>query len=525
MGRRRQELITLGLTLLVLLLAGLNSAFYFTRIDLTSDRVFSLSEVSREMAREIPEPLRVTYYLSDRLRSRAVETEQIVDLLREYEAHSLGRIEVRVVDPAAAGLGAEAESLGVMPQQIQVVEHDQQSLATVYTGVVISYLDRHRSLPVVFDPRTFEYEFTSTMRNLVRDYTPRVEVLLGRREESLQREYQLLLSGLSRHFTVESAAPGAPISPSVDALFVIGGRDLDEGHIDAVENYLAGGGRVLFALDGVSVDLETQSLDAAAVGDLPVHRLLEQYGVRIGRELVLDEYHRRIPVARPAGGMTVQSMEPYPPWVSVVAYNTRHPITARFTGVDLYWPSPLYFDLNDDVEVLLESSSRAWLMEQPFVTSPLQPDAMERGRRETRGRYTLAAVVSGRPHPQSRMVVVGDSDFLSNLLQYTGSEHNIDFAENVAGWLALDEDLLSIRPRAARDMRLNRIEDPAARRRVAGFARTVNTILIPVAVVLFGLLRFMRRRRHALRSQDVGPRDEQALRDETPPGQTEEKTP
>lgn len=494
MMRRPQHVVTLLLTLLVLILTGLNSAFYFVRLDLTEQRVYSLSAVSRALVREIPDSARITFYLSDRLRTRAVETEQIVDLLYEYAAHSRGTIDVEVVDPGAAGVTAEIEQLGVIPQQIQLIEQDQQSVATVYTGIVIEYLDRTHTLPVVIDPRVFEYELTIALRNLVRDHTPQIGILLGRADEALEREYQLSASRLSRRFTLRRLAAAEPIPPDIDALFVIGGRDLNAADTALINDYLSRGGSALFAVDGVKVDLETANLAAAPAPRRPVDGLLEEHGVRVRREIVLDEYHRSIPVARAGGAGTFQSIEPYPAWVSVVNYNSDHPVSARFTGLDLYWPSPLDLDPALDFEILLQSSSRAWLMQEPYITSPLQPAALQRDAAETRGRYVLAAAGGSQNQDRGRIVVVGDSDFLSNLLQYTNSVHNVDFAENLAAWLALDDELLSLRTRAARDVRLNRIEDPAARRRVVGFAQLVNVYLIPLAVVFYGLVRYLRRR-------------------------------
>ena len=55
----------------------------------------------------------------------------------------------------------------------------------------------------------------------------------------------------------------------------------------------------------------------------------------------------------------------------------------------------------------------------------------------------------------------------------------------------------------ARDMRLNKIQDPAARLRAAMFTQMFNLIAIPLLVVVFGVLRFiLRRRKVAVREQE-----------------------
>jgi ABC-type uncharacterized transport system involved in gliding motility auxiliary subunit len=92
------------------------------------------------------------------------------------------------------------------------------------------------------------------------------------------------------------------------------------------------------------------------------------------------------------------------------------------------------------------------------------------------------------------MVVFGDTDFASDLLHYSKSGYNIDLLLNAAEWLADDERLLQLRTRRSRQLHLDRL-DPAREEAQYRLSRIVNLILVPLAVVLFGLLRLRRRRR------------------------------
>ncbi len=524
LSKKQRETLTLILTLAVLVFVALNSNLFFLRLDLTENKTYSLSQVSRNLFREIEEEVTITYYLSDRLRTRAPETQQIVDLLTEYEAFSRGAIDVRIIDPALAGVTAEAENFGVVPQQIQVVEQDQQSFAVVYTGIVISHLEESTALPVVFEPEAIEYEVTSAIRNLVEDRTNVVGVLLDQPGASLQQNYQLLTSRLTRNYEIRPIEPGEEIPPDVRSLIVIGGSGLDEYALFEIDQYIMSGGTVLFAYDPIRVNVQ-QGLFAFSPEEQPIIDFLEHYGVRPRRELVLDTNNRRIPIQVPQGPLLVQRLEPYPPWVSVLgsSANPEHPITARFSGLDLYWPSPL--DLVGEAEqmtVLLESSQESWTMEGPYMIDPVEPFGMTQGRAEGTGNYVLAVALSGsfdsyfatmalppRPGEQepllpgttsvdsARLVVVGDSEFAGSYTQFTDSRYNIVFLENALGWLANDEDLLSIRTRAVRDVRLNAIQDPQVRAGVATFAELFNVLMMPLLVVAAGIGRFFFRRRRA----------------------------
>jgi len=104
---------------------------------------------------------------------------------------------------------------------------------------------------------------------------------------------------------------------------------------------------------------------------------------------------------------------------------------------------------------------------------------------------------------QARVVVVGDSDFPSNLIQFTESGYNLDFAVNALTWLSNEEDLLQIRTRTTRDMRLTAIEDPAVKRNVARVAEIVNIYVMPLLVIGYGVVRFMRRREQSQRKSEA----------------------
>jgi hypothetical protein len=63
-----------------------------------------------------------------------------------------------------------------------------------------------------------------------------------------------------------------------------------------------------------------------------------------------------------------------------------------------------------------------------------------------------ATTEAGRRSPEARVVVVGDGEFFSN--QYQQLLGNLDFLMNAAGWLAEQEDRITIRPKSREASRL-----------------------------------------------------------------------
>ena len=501
---KSRELLLAALLAACLAFVLADSARFFARLDLTRGRAYTLSPVTRAQFARIPERVRITYYLSDSLRSLSPEPARVIDLLQEYAAGSRGKVSVAVRDPERDGSLDTARRLGVLPQQVQVIQANEQRTLDVFSGIAVEYLNRYTTLPAVFSAEGLEYSLSFGIRKLLSGRRLVVGVLVGRQDRSYGRDYESLRTGLDRDFWLREFAPGERVPPEVDALLVLGGVKAAPAELQPVERYLLDGGKVLFAVKGLEVRT-LRALEAEAAGPSPLLDLLETYGVRVRREMVLDTEARdyRLPQAV-SGGISWESLGRYPPWVSIRSpgVSPTHPITAGFTGLDLLWPSPLELTAVPGLraEVLAQSSPSSWTMKEPFLLDPYRvpqsggPDA---------GRHVLAAALSGSfpgryapgPGLPARAVVVGDEDFATELMQFSDSLYNVLFLENAVLWLTGNEDLLSIKARAPEAGRLDRIADPQLRRRLMLAVELANVAGIPLLVALFAALRLARRRK------------------------------
>lgn len=96
-----------------------------------------------------------------------------------------------------------------------------------------------------------------------------------------------------------------------------------------------------------------------------------------------------------------------------------------------------------------------------------------------------------------RLVVVGNSTFLSDKFLSGGGSENGIFGLNVVDWLAQDLSLSGIRAKAVENRLLVFSSD-----RLRDFVRYFNLIGVPVLIALFGLGRLASRRR--LTSKEYG---------------------
>ncbi|MBU0927754.1 MAG: GldG family protein [Spirochaetes bacterium] len=527
---RKRERTLMALAAAAIALSAIASTMYFARIDLTSSRAFTLSEAARGLHDEIPESVRISYFVSKSLADRHPGPGAIEDLLRELEAANKGKVRVRVVDPTKDS--SEADRFGLAAQQMQVVEKSEQRVALVYTGIVVEYLDRHESIPAILSTETLEYEIVKAVRSVVGDIHLVAGLLVGDEDKSVSADYQTLSSVLAgAGYEPREIRRGAAVEDDVSVLFVLGNAAMDRYDAAFVDAYIMRGGKAFFAVKGVNVD-PNRGLAAAAVPDGGLLSTLSAYGFEVRRNLVLDQSNLTVPfqTQRQSGGLQIQYVR-YPHWVAVDAdfVDADSPLTARFAGLDLYWPSALELKPAPGASYtkLAWTTPKAWLQTSRFAAGPEDQGLYALERTETGGQYLLAASATGsfpsafaagdRPYrdgapaapapaavsPETRLVVVSSGDFLTDLMRMSDSGFNASFALSAADWLSSRDDLISIRSRATSDTRLNRIKDAGLRDFLVALTYAVCLGLVPLGIVVYALARSAGRNRLERESRAV----------------------
>jgi ABC-type uncharacterized transport system involved in gliding motility auxiliary subunit len=524
--RKRRSLVILLLSLAVIIAAVLVAERFSLRLDLSSDGANTLSKASRQLYKEIPEQVRITYYLSPTLSDRHPGPRAVEGLVRSLAAASRGKIAVDVADPSAGKKESAVEALGISPQRMQVVEKNEQRVALVYSGLVVQYLGRSQVLPFVISTDTLEYDLVKAIKAAIADKKPIASILIGDADKTLANDFKTLSQALSRSgWEAKELRAGDAVPPETSVLLVLGNSSIDDYDAYRIDAYLASGGKALFAVKGVDVQVR-QGLTATALKNDALLRALESYGVKVDRELVLDQSSLTAPfqMNSPYGGQTISYVR-YPHWVMTRPEyrDAKSPLTARSAGLDLFWPSPLESQPRAGVEysALVKSTPKAWLQKNRFAISPEEVGQYAAEASSTTGQYVLAATLSGTlpsayagkapptregaaalpALPQSsrpsRILVIGSSDFANDLMTITDSTFNASFIAGAADWLSSGDDLVSIKTRGTRDSRLSKIQDPEARSALISLSYVVNLALVPIIVIAFGLARSLRRKRLA----------------------------
>jgi ABC-type uncharacterized transport system involved in gliding motility auxiliary subunit len=526
MTKKEASIITV-LSAAAIALALLLSARLWFRLDLTAGKVYTISDVSRSLADEIPDRVKISYFVSERLGQLYPQPGEISDLLREYVTYSRGKITFAVRDPVKDGVEAEMERLGIPSRQIQTVERNEATVAMVYSGILLEYMDKSDVIPFVFSLETLEYDLTSRIRALVNDRTREAGIIMADTAKSLDQNFRNLSQMLTASgYKVREVKAGAEIPAVLTCLFVIGGIDtLDDAALFIIDAYIQRGGKCLFMPEYVTPVIgDAGPPEARPLDDKGLAAMLASYGADVQKALALDESSRTITYRTGGGGIApVIRLARYPFWITVLRENgnPEHPITSTFSGLDLFWPNPIELKEVDGVEAvpLLFTTPDAWLKTQDWTISPDSAYMFDRQQSETLGRKTLAVALSGRfpsfwrgkPVPstvpeavpetmpdeaaESRIVVIGNIEFLND--EYLDSDRNLTFCLLAADWLSNDDDIIAIRSRASGASRLDRIIDGDRKSAAMNFARVLNIALIPLAVLVFAFVLFFRRNRRA----------------------------
>jgi ABC-2 type transport system permease protein len=178
--------VVLSVMLVVANLIALNTWLFPVpglRADLTAQREYSLSQTTRDLIRNLQEPLLMRGYFSEKthpLLAPLVPT--IRDMMREYEIASGGKINVEIVDPREnEELEAEANQVyGIRPTPFRIAGRYESSVISSYFDILIRYGDQSATLgfqdlievqssggEVEVGLRNLEYDLTRSIKKVV----------------------------------------------------------------------------------------------------------------------------------------------------------------------------------------------------------------------------------------------------------------------------------------------------------------------------------------------------------------------
>ncbi len=170
---------TLGIVLVFIAIVGANLIFspVRIRIDMTADKLHTLSDGTLKILDKIDSPIEVRFY-STRGENRmpsALKTyaQSIEDLLAEFKAHARGNIDIKKIDPEPDSDAEDAAKLdGVEPQMLNTGQ-------PIYLGLAVSLDPNKATIPFLSPQREklLEYDLARAISQVVRTEKPVIGVM------------------------------------------------------------------------------------------------------------------------------------------------------------------------------------------------------------------------------------------------------------------------------------------------------------------------------------------------------------
>jgi gliding motility-associatede transport system auxiliary component len=397
-------------------------AIHHRRIDMTAEKVYSLSSQSTNVVRQLKEPIKLigffkgglnpaaqqlysTYaYISPRVTYQLVDPDRHPELAERYKVTQIGTTHIQY-GPDDTGEGRNVTDLSeeaITNAIIQLTRGGKK---------VVNFLDGHGE----GNP----------------DDT-RGDTGYGALKQALEGEgYEVAKLDL---------ASLAKVPDDVTMVIVAGPtRPLLPGEIDRLDAYLKQGGRLLVTLRPPRPD---QPIDESALIGL-----LGKWGIKVENDVVVDQVLRLF--QGPALGLA--------PFVQEYGAS---PIAKDFHGRTVF-PMSRSLELSSDAKpglalvALAKTSDTSW--GETDLAGVFSKQTAKLDSNDIRGPVTVAATVDadlgrlGWGKGDARLVVLGSTEAADN--QYLGDFFNRDFLVNSADWLVGEENAISIRPRSLRASR------------------------------------------------------------------------
>ena len=505
---------------------NLISVKVFGRLDLTENKVYTLSQPSKDMVKKLPDYMKVKAFMSEDLPPELKTVSRYVrDLVDEYKTSSNGKFSWEAIDPGTDNkLEEEAGRCKVQKLQIQALRSGKFEMGQYYLGLCVEYGGEVESIPQVVRPEGLEYQLTSLIKKMTTK-KKKVAFTTGHGESDINQGFQAIKGDLEQEFEVTTVNPSqAEIGKDVDALIVGGPKQaFDEKGLREIDKFLMSGKGAIIMADGMAMQapggnmgqMQQMRIKMAQANEHGLGKLIEGYGFKVNQDFVFDPQNAPGPVD--VGGRPMLASLPFFPHAEtekhkdlIVLAGLTRVVFPFSSSVDLVGPLKDGKTAVKGAKILplARSSAESWRHKDFFVLSPTTQIEPGKERLSSVLGYAYegtlksafapanAPAVSDPNAPATeskrpvRLVVLGDSDFandeymqLARFLSFYTAGAQLLF--NAISWTVEDEALAPLRLKNVIPRPIEAISEGKATA-----LRWGNILGLPLAFCVLGVVRW-----------------------------------
>ncbi|GAB4290382.1 MAG: gliding motility-associated ABC transporter substrate-binding protein GldG [Marinilabiliales bacterium] len=406
---KRQTYLNLLLWIIILILINFISSYFYTRIDLTSEKRYTLTDATKELLNKLDDIVYVQVYLEGDMNAGFIRLRNSTkEMLDEFRIYAKDNIEYEFINPfkdknskAQQEIIRQFLKKGLKPTTVTDKDNEGKiSEKILIPGAILNYKGREVAVNLLKNNQNFspeenlnnsiqeiEYEFIRGINRLMKPEKPKIAVLEGHGE--LGDIYMAdALDALSEFYTIEivqingklNALRDRIMTDSINStvknryeLLIIAKPDSSFSREDQyiIDQHIMFGGKVLWLLDGTTADMDSLAYSNATIAmvkDLNIYEQLFKYGVRINPDLVQDMQCGYIPVNNAIAGEKPNFVPV--PWLyfPLLSPNNSHPITKNLDLIKTEFLSTID-TVGDDPEIkktiLLTTSDKTKVLNAP----------------------------------------------------------------------------------------------------------------------------------------------------------------
>lgn len=438
---KRSHWLEMGVTVLIVLSVNVIDHFLYARLDLTSEKRYTLSDSTKELIKTIDEPLLYRVYLDGDMpadfKRLQNETKEMLNQLRAYNRN----ISYEFVNPNTIGgndsKGNEERRVffqklgekGIQPAQVQMKGDNGVTSMLLVTAADVFYKGRETTVQLLQNQQyvgqadllnnsiqNLEYALTSPVRALSRGMKQKIGFLQGHGElngpvlydiqRALQEFYSLdyvtidgQIQSLTSHHKNQKDSTYR-FNNKFDLLIIAKPTEtFSEKDLFILDQYIMYGGRVLWLLDPMNADIDSLATHGQMLATrypLGLDEMLFNYGVRVNPNVLMDIRCRPIPL--PVGMVGETPQYRFCPWFYFpeIVPLSEHPIVRNLDLIKTDFISSIDL-IDNDVKktVLLTSSEYTRVKNNPAVID-LNDARMEPDQRlYNKSRLPVAVLLEG----------------------------------------------------------------------------------------------------------------------------------
>jgi len=450
----------------ILIIINLMVGQFDYKLDLTENKMFSLSQQTLELLDRLDQNITV-YVLTETGKENLIFDET----LKQYSAHS-NKIKVEYKDPVLYPQFAtkyDKEGKGISNDSL-IVEGENGKFKIIPPSQLFNY--SYNSGSYIVESLAVEERVTGAIQYIISEKNPVIYTLKGHDEPSLPYYVKTQLEKENYEIKDLNLLTDKEIPEDADILMIYAPvRDISKEEGAKITEFLENQGRAIILTNVLTNVKEDQMPN--------LQEVLKKYGLSIRKSMIL-EMDAKYQFANP---------------LYIIPNLQGHEITNPLKSSGL----PVLVAVAQNIETLqvkrdsLEISPLLTSSETSYAKTNFQSEVAEKEEGDIDGPLDIAVAVTDTWYENNeekitKLVVVGNTEFLNETINAQSAGGNIDFFMNTVNWLVDKEESISIRPKSLLTTRL-KINVSQVYIYVG-----ITVVLIPLIIGIIGLTVWLRRR-------------------------------